>query len=98
MTFLQSSAQAYTRLGEITDDYDKNQARLQELRALSRALRVLAATYATVDRMNEPMAMAMCAMTEQVGVERNRLYVENSRQADEMTRLNSLIQNGVFNE
>lgn len=93
----ESSATAYDKLSLLTDQYTEGQARLQELRVLTRALRTLAVTYATESNVQAPMGKAIVHMTEAASVERNRLYVEQARQADEMERLNALIQNGAFN-
>lgn len=91
------SATAYEQLSALTDKYTEGQVRLQELRVLTRALRVLAATYCQESNVKERMGKAIVQMTEAASIERNRLYVEGTRLADEMERLNALIQNGVFN-
>lgn len=98
MNNLERSAEAYAKLSELTDKYTEGQVRLQELRVLTRALRVLAATYCQESNVAERMGQAIVQMTDAASIERNRLYVEQTRQADEMERLNALIQNGVFNE
>jgi len=93
----QSSATAYERLSILTDDYNCGQVRLQELRVLTRALRVLASTYCDETLAGTAMSDAIVAMTDAAGVERNRLYQEGSRLTEEMSRLNGLIQNGALN-
>lgn len=98
MTTGQSSATAYEQLALLTDKYTEGQARIAELRNLSRCLRVLAVTYATEQTVKSRMGQAITHMTDALSIERNRLYVEGERLSDEMQRLNALIQNGVFNE
>lgn len=97
MTDLERSATAYDTLSRITDAYNEGQARIQELRVLTRALKTLAATYTDGAPGHEDMASAILVMTSAAGVERNRLYVEAHRLGNEMDRLNALIQNGAFN-
>lgn len=97
MSTAESSATAYEKLSRLTERYEETQVRLQELRVLTRALRTLAVTYCREDNVTEPMGQALVQMTDAASVERNRLYQEASRLGDECSRLNSLIQNGVFN-
>lgn len=92
-----SSATAYEKLSTLTQTWEEGQVRLQELRVLTRALRTLAATYCTEANVDAPMGQAIVTMTDAAGVERNRLYQEASRLSEELSRLNGLIQNGVFN-
>lgn len=98
MNTAESSATAYDKLSAITDEYNEVQARVQELRVLTRALKALAATYCTPDTVEQPMGQAIVQMTDAAGVERNRLYIQAHRLGNEMDRLNALIQNGAFNE
>lgn len=92
-----NSATAYANLAQLTDRYDEIQVRLQELRVLTRALRTLAVSYCKEENVDEPMGRAIVTMTDRASVERNRLYQMSSRLADDMTTLNALIQNGVYN-
>lgn len=92
------SATAYDKLSTLTEQWEVGQTRLQELRVVTRALRVLAVTYCREENAEQPMGAAIVAMTEAASIERNRLYQEAHRLSGEMSRLNSLIQNGVYNE
>lgn len=98
MSTLESSATAYDTLSKATDEYAENQARIQVLRNLSVALRAAAYYYAKEDNVSGPVGVALVQMTTALSVERNRLYVANTRLADAMERLNALIQNGVYND
>ena len=92
------SASAYAALAELTEQYEVGQVRLQELRVLTRALRVLAATYGTEARIEEPMGQAIAHMGDAASVERSRLYQESSRLVAALNRINGLIQTGTYNE
>lgn len=98
MSTFESSATAYERLSVLTDQYGENQARLQDLRVLTRALRTLTATYCTEETVASKMGQAIVKMTDAASVERNRLYQDSNRLTQEMDTLNARIQNGVYNE
>lgn len=92
------SATAYDKLTMLTDTYNEGQARLQELRVLTRAIKVLVGTYGDGAEEHAGMRDALALMAEAAGVERNRLYQVAHRLGNEMDTLNHLIQNGTFNE
>lgn len=98
MNTAESSATAYEQLSTLTERYTEGQARLQELRVLTRALRTITGRYSQPGVEHDALYRACLTMFDAASIERNRLYVEGSRLAEEMERLNGLIQNGAFNE
>lgn len=97
MTTDERSATAYEQLSSLTERYTEGQVRLQEIRVLTRALRTITGRYAQPGVAHDALYKECVKMMDAASIERNRLYVEGSRLADEMERLNALIQNGVFN-
>ena len=96
MAAYRNAGEAYDALSILTEEYTTIQARIDELRTLSRALHALATSYGREDMAETPMFDALVKMGAAQLVERNRLYQRSSRLVEEMGRINGLIQNGAY--
>ena len=97
MQTFESSAQAYDKLSMLTERYNENQSLIQDLRVMKRITSILVVRYQVEGNIDQPIYGTLLTAEASIVVERNRLYAEAKRLSDEMSRLNSLIQNGVFN-